>query len=109
MKRNGDVVAEADVVDQDRDVEVGDQVLDAVKILVLVGGEVHGHSLGLDIVLGLDLGCEGVEFALGAGDEEDVVALLRKLERVLFAETVRGAGHERPGALLAELGELEQC
>lgn len=88
MKRNGDVVAEADVVDQDRDVEVGDQVLDAVKVLVLVGGEVHGHSLGLDIVLGLNLSCEGVEFALGARDEEDVVALLGELERVLFAETV---------------------
>lgn len=88
MERNGDVVAEADVVNQDRHVEVCNQALDAVEVLVLVGGEVHGESLGLDIVLGLDLGGESVEFALGAGDKEDVVALLSELERVLFAETV---------------------
>lgn len=109
MERHRDIVAEADIVDQNGNVEVCDQALDAVEVLVLVGGEVHGESLGLDIVLGADVGGESVEFALGAGDEEDVVALLRELERILFAETVGGAGHESPGALLAELGELVEC
>jgi hypothetical protein len=55
----------------------------------------------------LDFRGEGVEFALCAGDEEDVVALLCQLEGVLFAETVRGTGDESPGTLLAKLGELE--
>jgi hypothetical protein len=54
----------------------------------------------------LDLGGEGVELALGAGDEEDVVALLCELEGVLFAETVGGSGYESPCTLLAKLGEL---
>jgi hypothetical protein len=54
----------------------------------------------------LDFRGEGVEFALGAGDEEDVVALLCELEGVLFAETVGGTGYESPCALSAELREL---
>lgn len=109
VEGNRDVVAQADVVDQDGDVKTRDQALDVVEVLVLVGGEVHGDGLGFDIVLGLDLGGKGVEFALGAGDKEDVVALLRELESVLFAETVRGTGHESPGTFLTELGELELC
>jgi hypothetical protein len=54
----------------------------------------------------LDFRGEGIEFALGAGDEEDVVALLCELQGVLFAETVRGAGYKSPCALSAELREL---
>jgi hypothetical protein len=54
----------------------------------------------------LDFRGEGVELALGAGDEEDVVALLCELYGVLFAETVGGTGYESPCTLLAELGEL---
>ena len=109
MEGNGDVVAEADVVDQNRDVEVRDQAPDTVEVFVLVGGEVHGDSLRLDVVLFLNLRGEIVELALGARNEQDVEALLRQLESVLLSETVRGASNESPGALLAELGELVEC
>jgi hypothetical protein len=54
----------------------------------------------------LDFRGESVELALGAGDEEDVVALLCELEGVLFAETVGGTGYEGPCAFLAKFGEL---
>lgn len=106
MEGNGDAVAQADVVDQNRDVESRDQALEVVIVLVQVCGEVHGDSLGFDIVLALDFRGEGVELALGAGDEEDVVALLCELEGVFFAETVGGTGYESPSSLLAKLGEL---
>ena len=106
MEGNGDAVAQADVVDQNRDVESRDQALEVVIVLVQVCGEVHGDGLGLDIVLALDFRGESVELALGAGDEEDVVALLCELEGVFFAETVGGTGYESPSSLLAKLGEL---
>lgn len=96
VEGNGNAVAEADIVDQDGDIKLRDQALDVVVVLVLVGSKVHGNSLGLDIVLGLDFRGEGVELALGARDEEDVEALLSELEGVLFAETVGGAGDKSP-------------
>jgi hypothetical protein len=107
VEGNRDAVAQADVVDQDGDIESRDQALEVVIVLVQVCGEVHGEGLGLDIVLGLDFRGECVELALGAGDEEDVVALLCELEGVFLAETVGGTGYESPGTLLAKLGELE--
>lgn len=88
MERNRDAVAQAHIVDQDGDVKFRHQALDLVEVFVQVGGEVHGDSLGLDLVLGLDLRGKGVEFALGARDEEDVVALLSELNGVLFTKTV---------------------
>ena len=106
MEGNWDAVAQADIVDQDGDVESRDQALEVVIVLVQVCGEVHGDSLGFDIVLALDFRGEGVELALGAGDEEDVVALLCELEGVFFAETVGGTGYESPSSLFAKLGEL---
>lgn len=96
VEGDGNAVAEADVVDQDGDIELRHQALNVLKILVLVGGEVHGDGLGLDIVFGLDLGGEGVELALGARDEEDVEALLGELEGVLLSKAVGCAGNERP-------------
>lgn len=104
---NGDAMAQADIVDQDGDIKLRNQALDVVIVLVQVGRKVHGNSLRLNIVLALDFRGEGIELALGARDEEDVVALLGELEGVLFSETVGGTGHKSPGALLAKLGKLK--
>ena len=59
---NGNIVAEADIVDENGDIQLRNEVLESSKIRVLVERKVHGQTLGLDrVVLGLDFGAELVE------------------------------------------------
>lgn len=103
---DGDAVALSHVVDEDGDVELRDEGLQVGKVGVVIGCKVHGVELGLDIVFLLNFGREGLEFGLGAGDEEDVEAFRCELESVFFADTVGGARDDRPAAFFAKLGEL---
>lgn len=71
------------------------------------GGEVHWEDFGLDArVLVGNLGGHVVELGLRARDEQDIEAFGGELEGVFFADALRGAGHDGPGALAAIFGEL---
>lgn len=104
-----DRVAQADVVDEDADVEAFDELAEAGVVGVLVLREVHGEDLGRDLraILGGDIGGEGVQLGLGAGDEDEVVALCGERERELLADAIGGASDEGPRAARSKLGKLE--
>lgn len=106
-----DRMAQSDVIDQDADIETLHQFLEFGVVGVEVLGEVHCVRIDgeLGAIFGFDFGSEGFEFVVGAGDEDEVVALCCEGEGEFFADAVRGAGYEGPGALGAELGELERC
>lgn len=78
-----------------------------MEVCVFVCSKVHGIQLRLDFVLLLDLGGEGFELGLGAGDEEDVEAFGCQLEGIFLADAIRCACDDRPGAFIAKLGELK--
>ena len=97
----------SDVIDQDADIEVLDESSELGVIGLVVAGEVHGESLALNgWALGLDLLGESEELGLGAGDEDEVEALVGELESVLLAHSVGGAGDDSPGTLWSILAEL---
>jgi hypothetical protein len=107
-KGHGDVVAQADVVDQDGHVKAVNELAEAGVVGVLVERKVHGQRLDGDLgaIFGRDVGGERVELGLGARDEDQVVALRGEGEGKLLANAVRGAGDEGPGAAGAKGGEL---
>lgn len=74
-ERYGDVVAQADVVDQYGDVEPIDKLSQLGVVGVLVQSKVHSKSLDgrLGSVLRGNVGREGIELGLGARDEDQVV------------------------------------
>ena len=108
MEGNGDAVAQADVVDQDGDVQAVDQLGQLGVVCILVLRKVHGQDLdgGLGAILGGDVGSEGVELGLRARDEDQVVALGREGDGKLLANAIGSAGDEGPGAAGTELREL---
>lgn len=105
---NGDAVGLADVVDEDADVEAGDELGETVVVGAVVAGVVHGEDLDLDLAgeLGLELVGKGLKLGLGSGDEDEVEALAGELVGVFLAQAVGGTGHDCPGAGLAILAEL---
>lgn len=108
-ERNGDAVGLANVVDQDTNVETLDEFSKTLVVGIVVLGEVHGEGLGLETIPSeLKLAGEGIELRLSARDENEVEALGSELLGELLAETVRGAGNDSPGALLAILAKLSR-
>lgn len=112
VERHGNVVAQADIVDQDGDIEAIDKLgqLGVVGILVLC--KVHGQGLdrSLGPILGGDVGGEGVELGLGAGDEDQVVAFGCEGKSELLANAIRRTGDEGPCAAGTKFSELfELC
>lgn len=65
---DGDGVGLADIVDEDRDIEVGDEVFEAVEVGGSGFGVVEREDLGVDVVFGVDFGGEGFELGSRAGD-----------------------------------------
>lgn len=110
VERHRNVVAQADVVDQDGDVKSIDKFRQFRVIGIFVLRKVHGQSLhgGLGTILGGDVGGEGIELGLGAGDEDQVVALGRERESKLLANAIRGTSDECPGTTRTEFSELYQ-
>lgn len=110
-ERDGNVVALADVVDEDTDVKALDELAEGVVVGVVVLGKVHGQRLdldGLDRVLGGDFGGNGIELRLGSRDEDEVEALGGELGGKLLAEAVGGASDYGPGAGLSILAKLSE-
>lgn len=106
-ERNGDAVGLANVVDQDTNVEALDELAKTLVVGIVVLGEVHGEGLGLEAIPSkLKLTGEGIKLRLSARDENEVEALGSELLGEFLAETIRGAGNDGPGALLAILAEL---
>jgi len=100
-------VGEADVVDEDGDVEVGEELAEGGVVCVFVLGEVHGVDFGLEgAVFGFQGVREIVEFGLRARDEEEVEAFCGELGCVFFADAVGGACNDCPAAFGTEGGEL---
>ncbi|OSS47668.1 hypothetical protein B5807_07317 [Epicoccum nigrum] len=108
VEGHGDVVAQADVVDQDGDVQTIDQLGQLGVVCILVLRKVHGQDLdgGLGAILGGNVGSEGVELGLRARDKDQVVALGREGHSKLLANAIGSTGDEGPGAAGTELGEL---
>lgn len=97
----------SDVVDQDADIEILDESSESGIIGLVVAGEVHGEDLTLDgWAFGLNLLREGGELGFGAGDEDEVEALVGELESVLLAHSIGGASDDSPGTLWSILAEL---
>lgn len=106
-ERYGDAVGLADVVYQDTDIKTSNQLGQALVVLIVVLGEIHGENLGLETgPLQTQLLGESIELRLGAGDEDEVEALGGELRGELLAETIRRTGDDGPGALLAILAKL---
>lgn len=104
---NGDAVGLANVVDQDANVEALDELGKTLVVGIVVLGEVHSEGLGLEAIPSeLKLAGESIELRLSARDKDEVEALGGELLSKLLAETVRGAGNNSPGTLLAILAEL---
>ena len=108
VEGHGDVVAQTDVVDQDGDVETINELCQLGVVGVFVLRKVHCQSLdgSLGSILGGDVGGEGIELGLGAGDEDQVVAFGCERKSKLLANAVRSTGNESPCATRTELGEL---
>lgn len=97
----------SDVVDEDADIEVLDESSEPGVIGLVIAGEVHGEDLALDgWALGLDLLGEGDELGFGAGDKDEVEALVGELKSVLLAHSVGGASDDSPGTLWSILAQL---
>lgn len=94
---HGDAVRDADIVDQDGDVQAAHQILQAGVILVPVEGKIDGQGPGGRVELLLDLLGDGIEFAGRAGDQEGAVAGFGEREGIFLAQPVRGAGDDGPG------------
>lgn len=94
---DGDAVRDADVVDQDGDIQSGDHILQAGVIVVAVAGKVDGKGAGGRVEFLLDLLGDGVEFAGRARDQERAVPGFGERERVFLAQPIRGAGDDGPG------------
>lgn len=106
-KRHGHVVALADVVDKDCDVQPFDEFGQALVVGGRVLRKVHGEGLGLHASeLGGYLGSEGIELGGGARNEDNVEAFLSELECKLLADTVRRSGDQRPGTFGSILSQL---
>ena len=103
-------MAQADVVDQDGDVQTIDQLGQLGVVCILVLCKIHGQDLdgGLGAILGGDVGREGIELGLCARDEDQVVALGREGHGKLLANAIRSAGDEGPGTAGTELRELSR-
>jgi hypothetical protein len=109
-ERYGDAMAQSDVVDQNADVQSVDQLLQFVIVGIFVQRKVHCQRLGRDLgaIFRGDVGGEGVELGLRAGDEDEVVALCGQGEGELLADAVRGTGYESPGAAGSVRVELDE-
>lgn len=95
------------VVDEDGDIEGGGHVLESLEIGVFVLSKVHGEGLGLGRRIGgSDLRGQCLEFRSCSGDEEDVVALLRKLKCEFLANAIRGTSYDCPTTFRTKFGEL---
>ena len=92
-----DAVGDADIVDQDGDIQSRDLILQGGVIVVVVAGEVNGHGAGGRVEFLLDLLGDGVEFAGRARDQEGAVPGFGERERVFLAQPVRGTGDDGPG------------
>lgn len=89
VKGDGDTVALADVVDQNRNIETVDKAFELLVVRVLVLSKVHCQDLGLNSwVFGFDFVGERDQFRFGAGNEEDVEAGAGDLNGEFFSETV---------------------
>lgn len=108
-KRNGDRVAQANIVNEDADIETIDQFLETSVVGVLVLSKVHCERLGrhFSAIFRRELGCKSRELGFGPGDEDEVVAFCGEGEGELFADAIGCAGYERPGAAGTEFSELK--
>ena len=106
-ERNRHLVAETDIVDENGDLQIRNQSLQGSKVRVLVLGEVHSKSLGLNrAVLGLDFRGQSLELRLCARDQDDVETLCCKLQGIFLADTIGSTGDNSPATFTTELGEL---
>ena len=97
----------SDVVDQDADIEILNESSESGVIGLVVAGEVHGEDLALDgRALGFNLLGESDELGFGAGDEDEVEALVGELKSILLAHSVGGPCDNSPGALWSILAQL---
>jgi hypothetical protein len=98
----------SDVVDEDTDIEAVRESLQLGIIGLVVLGEIHSEDLGLDRRgLSFNVMSEGDELGFGAGDEDEVEALVGELEGIFLSKTIRGAGDDGPGALWTILAQLD--
>lgn len=106
-ERNRHLVAETDIVDENGDLQIRNQSLQGSKVRVLVLGEVHSKSLGLNrAVLGLNFRGQSLELRLCARDQDDVETLCCKLQGIFLADTIGSTGDNSPATFTTELGEL---
>ena len=101
-------MAQADVIDQNADIQSISQLLQAVVVGVLVQCKVHCQCLDRDLgaVFRGYVCAEGVELGLGARHENEVVALGGKGESELLANAVGCTSDEGPGTTGSVGGEL---
>jgi hypothetical protein len=101
-------VAQSNVIDQDADVQTICQLLQAGVVGVLVQRKVHGERLGGDLraIFRGNVGGERVELGLGAGNEDEIVALGCEGERELLANAIRSTCDKSPGAAGTKGAEL---
>lgn len=97
-------VGEADVVDEDGDVDLGEFLEQLLVLGVSGGGEVEGEGLGLNLVLGLDVRAQVFENVLAAGNDDDVESALGEFDGVRFADAGGGTSDDGPFTGLAVFG-----
>lgn len=99
-KWHWNAVAQANVVNQDANIQTINQLLEAVVVSILVESEVHGVDLDrhLGAILVGNVGGEGVELGLCSGDEDEVIAFGSERKGEFFADTVRSSSDQSPRA-----------
>lgn len=102
-------VAQTNVVDENADIQAICELLQAVVVGVLVLRKVHCERLGRDLraIFRGNVRGERVELGLGAGNEDQVVALGCQGKCELLANAIRGTGDESPGTAGSKAAELK--
>lgn len=92
-------MAEADIVDENGDVEIIAKSLQPFVVGIIIAGEVHGQCLRLNTgMLALDFAGNSIEFRLSTGDKKDIITGIGNLQREFSADTVRSTSDEGPTA-----------